>query len=285
MVPALLIAGPPRRKSKGLLVSAIVVIAPPLVVKSPLPPSSRLAKKATVPASLIPVLPKLLKGPLLSAIKVVAPPLTVKRRSPSPGGEAVIAIVPSLLIVGFPRKGASCKLLSVMKVVAPPLLVKRPPPKKLLGTPVLRKAVKATVPSSLSAGGDWNVPNVPDGPLSSAIAIVVVAPPVPVKMPSPPVSRLVRKATVPPLLITGSGPLNTSTKLKGPLSSAILVKVKASAFPVISKLRKILAAVVADNRLIVIVAIVTPINYSFTVDAIEQKLVLSNFYLLLAVNP
>lgn len=101
------------------------------------------------------------------------------------------------------RKGAGCKLLSAMKVVDPPLLVKRPPPKKLVGTPVVRKAVKATVPSSLSAGGDRNVPNVPDGPLSSAIAIVVVAPPLPVKMPWPPVSRLVRKATVPRLLITG----------------------------------------------------------------------------------
>jgi hypothetical protein len=73
-----------------------------------------------------------------------------------------------------------------MKVVDPPLLVKRPPPKKLLGTPEFRKAVKATVPSSLSAGGDRNVPNVPSGPLSSAIAIVVVAPPLPVKMPCAP---------------------------------------------------------------------------------------------------
>jgi hypothetical protein len=50
------------------LVSASVVMTPPLARKTPSPPPSRSARKATAPSLLSAGSPKLLNGPLVSAI-------------------------------------------------------------------------------------------------------------------------------------------------------------------------------------------------------------------------
>jgi hypothetical protein len=98
----------------------------------------------------------------------------------------------------------------------------------------------------------------PKGPLLSAIK--VVAPPLVVKRPMLPSSRLVGlRHFLAPL---GAENLSAQGKEVDDLKTP---------------------ETLVNTRFMHI--LVTPINYSFTVEAIEPKLVLSNFYLLLPVNP
>jgi hypothetical protein len=79
----------------------MVVMSPPLLVKMPSPPASRLAPKATVPLSLREGKSVILaNGPLLSAMVVMGPPLPMKIPPPAPN--AVNATVPlSLITIGM----------------------------------------------------------------------------------------------------------------------------------------------------------------------------------------
>jgi hypothetical protein len=86
--------------------------------------------------------------------------------------------------------------------------------------------------------------------LGGKVTILVSAPPLPVNMLGLRVFRSAEKAKVPLSLITG-----VSNLVKEPRVSAILVKVKAKALSVGSKLKERLTAVTTDKRLIAIIGI------------------------------
>jgi hypothetical protein len=86
--------------------------------------------------------------------------------------------------------------------------------------------------------------------LGGKVTILVSASPLPVNTLGLPVFRSAEKATVPLSLITG-----VSNLVKKPRVSAILVKVKAKASPVVSKLRERPTAVTTDKRLIAAIGI------------------------------
>ena len=104
--------------------------------------------------------------------------------------------------------------------------------------------------------------------LGGKVTILVSASPLPVNTLGLRVFRSAEKATVPLSLITG-----VSNLVKEPLVSAILVKVKAKASPVGSKLKERPTAVTTDKRLILTIGINTLRGYSLYLTSIKVQLI------------